>query len=144
MAYCTLNDLKEKISEEELIQLTDDEQTGLIVTSRTDRAIADADAEIDGYCAGRFSVPFDPVPPLMRKFSVDIAIYNLMQRREGADEEREKDYKNAIRYLQDVAKGNASPGVQPPPDPPDDEDVTGGTQVSTRDKMFGPDTMEKY
>ena len=72
MAYCVLDDLKEKISEEELIQLTDDEETGLIVTSRTDRAISDADALIDGYCGRRYSVPLDPVPAIIRKFSVDI------------------------------------------------------------------------
>jgi phage gp36-like protein len=144
MPYCTLDDLKEKISEEELIQLTDDEETGLIVTSRTDRAIADADAKIDGYCAVRFSVLFEPVPPLVRKLSVDIAIYNLLQRRQGADEDRERDYKDAIQYLQDIAKGKATPGVQPPPDPPGEDDLTGGSQVSARDKMFGTDTMDKY
>jgi len=54
MAYCTLEDLKEKVSEDVLIELTDDEDTGVIDTSRTDRAMADAESEIDSYCAARY------------------------------------------------------------------------------------------
>jgi phage gp36-like protein len=144
MAYCTLSDLKEKISEDELVELTDDENTGSIVISRTDRAIADAGSVIDGYCAERYGVPLDPVPPVIRKFCVDIAIYNLLQRREGASEERERDYKSAIQFLKDVSKGVVTLGVHPQPDPPDDKNIAGGSLVSTRDKVFGVETMDKY
>jgi len=143
MPYCTLNDLKEKVPEATLIDLTDDENTGAVVTSRIDRAIADADAEIDGYCAGRYSVPLNPVPAIILKFSVDIAIYNLMQRKEST-ESWDTAYKNAIRFLKDVAKGSASLGVHPPPDPPGEEDTSCGSLLSARDKMFDIDTMEKY
>jgi len=144
MAYCTLEDLKEKISEEELIELTDDGDTGVIVSSRIDAAIADGDALIDGHCAGRYAVPFDTVPPLVRKWSVEIAIYNLLQRKSGADEDRQRDYDNAVKLLGKVQIGKMSLGVQPVPDPPEADGYTGGMQVSTRDKIFGADTMEKY
>ena len=141
MPYCMLEDLKEKISEEELIQLTDDEETGLIVTSRTDRAISDADAQIDGYCGRRYSVPLDPVPVIIRKFSVDIAIYNLLQRRQGADEDREKDYNNAIKFLENVAKGLVTLGADDPDTPPADAHKT---EISGPDRIFSRDKMEGW
>jgi phage gp36-like protein len=65
-------------------------------------------------------------------------------RRQGASEDRETNYKNAVRYLEKVSEGKATPGVQPVPDSAGDGDYTGGSRVSARDKIFGPDTMEKY
>ncbi|WP_319521663.1 DUF1320 domain-containing protein [uncultured Desulfosarcina sp.] len=143
MAYCILDDLKEKVSEDVLIELTDDDDAGVIDTSRTDRAMADAEAEIDAYCASRYRVPLSPVPGIIRKFCVDIAIYNLFQRRIGATEERQRDYKNAVTFLQNVASGKATLGQQPEPEAPD-ESTGQASLVGTRTKIFGPDVMEKY
>lgn len=143
MAYCTLEDLKEKISEDKLIQLTDDDGAGAIDTSRTDRAMADAESEIDSYCAGRYKVPLVPVPGIIRKYCVDIAVYNLLQRREGAGDERHRDYKNAIAFLQNLASGKATLGQQPEPEAP--EESTGlASLVGTRTKIFDSTLMEKY
>jgi len=143
MAYCTLDDLKEKVSEDVLIELTDDDEAGVIDTSRTDRAMADAESEIDSYCAARYRVPLSPVPGIVRKISVDIAIYNLFQRRIGATEERQRDYKNAVAFLQNVASGKATLGQQPEPEVPE-ESTSQASLVGTRTKIFSPDVMEKY
>lgn len=72
-------------------------------------AIQDADAEIDGYLAKRYPVPFHPVPKVITKFSKDIAAYNLASR-QGIDEsERDKTYltryNSAISFLSKVATG---------------------------------------
>ena len=144
MAYCTQTDILEKLPEAELIALTDDDDLGVVDTARVTRAITDADAEIDGHCGKHAKVPLDPVPPLVRKFSVAIAIYNLFQRRHGAPEDRERDYKDAVRFLERVADGRATLGVQPPPDPPGEDDVSDSPLVNTRPQIFGTDTMEKY
>ena len=143
MAYCILDDLKEKISEDQLIQLTDDDDTGAIASSRTDRAIADAESEIDSYCAARYKVPLDPVPGIIRKYCVDIAVYNLFQRRRGAPEDRYRDYKSAITFLQNVAAGKATLGEQPEPEAPD-ESSSQASLVGSRTKIFDPSLMEKY
>ena len=143
MAYCTLDDLTEKVSEDVLIELTDDAEAGTVDTSRTERAISDAESEIDSYCAGRYRVPLDPVPGIVRKYCVDIAVYNLFQRRSGATEERQRDYKNAIAFLQNVASGKATLGQQPEPEAP--EESTGqASLVGSRVKIFDPTLMEKY
>lgn len=114
MAYCTQTDLLEQISSDILVQLTDDADAGTIDTDAIDRAIADADAEINSYCGTKYDVPFTTVPVMVRKLSVDITVYNLYARRRGAPEDRKARYDDAIRFLKDVAKGIGTLGVSTP------------------------------
>jgi phage gp36-like protein len=81
MAYCTRSDIEKQIPEEILIQLTDDEGTGLVDTDNVDRAIEDADDEIDSFLALAYSLPLASVPGLVRRMSVDLAVCNLYGRR---------------------------------------------------------------
>ena len=133
MAYCTQADLLEQISEDVLIQLTDDEDAGVVDTDMLTRAIADADAEIDSYCGTKYEVPFSPVPVMVRKYSVDIAIYNLYARRRGAPEDRKERYDDAISFLKDVSKGIATLGGDAPSG--DDESGPEATTVKS-DRVF--------
>ncbi|PKN71196.1 MAG: DUF1320 domain-containing protein [Deltaproteobacteria bacterium HGW-Deltaproteobacteria-12] len=130
MSYCTLEDLKSAIPEDELVQLTDDVNTGDIDTYVVSRAIADADAEIDSYCGSRYTMPFSPVPVIIRKLSVDMAVYNLFTRRSvlKIPEDRQKRYDNAIRFLKDVARELISLGADAPAEPAD------GSPQATRTK----------
>ena len=80
MAYSTIDDIRKLLPEMELLALTDDESLGTVEQGRVDEAIAQADAEIDSYCAVRYSVPVTPVPAMLRKLSVDIAVYALYSR----------------------------------------------------------------
>jgi phage gp36-like protein len=134
MAYCTLADLKEQIKEEELVQLTDDNDIGIIDESKTNRAIADSDAEIDRHCATQYDdLPFATVPVMIRKCSVDIAIYNLFSRRRGAPEDRVQRYRDAIKFLTNVSNGTVSLGSDAPA-----EDDDAGPEASTvkSDRVF--------
>ncbi len=119
MAYCTQTDMLEAISEEDLIDITDDADAGTVDTDAVDRAIADADAEINTYCAAQYDVPFSTVPAMVRKLAVDIAVYNLYARRRGAPEDRKERYDNTIALLRSVAAGTVSLGVDTPS--PDDD-----------------------
>jgi phage gp36-like protein len=104
------------------------------------RAIADADAEIDSYCGVRYSVPFATVPEVIRKFSVDIAVYNLYARRKGAPDDRKARYDNAIRFLKDVAKNLASLGEDDPDSTPagsNKPSISQNERLFTREKMSG-------
>lgn len=139
MAYCTQTDLQDQIPSATLIQLTDDAGTGAVVTAVITKAIADADAEIDSYCAARYTVPLSPVPPMIRKISVDIAVYNLYARRKGASDDRKARYDNAIRFLRDVSKGAVTLGASSP-SPANAGDAVffdGEDRVFTRKKMDG-------
>ena len=139
--YSTLTDMTEQIPEEELIALTDDADTGSVDTSVTDRAVADADSEIDGYCGRRYGVPLSPVPTIIRKFSVDIAIYNLFSRRQGAPEDRRTRYKDAVKFLENVARGLISLGADDPDATPSDAQKP---KISFSDRIFSRDKMQGY
>ena len=141
MSYSVQGDLLEQISEDKLIQLTDDDDMGAIDTSVITRAIADADAEINGYCGTRYDVPFSPAPAMIRKLSVDIAIYNLYARRKGVPEDRRKRYDNALRFLRDVSRGLISMGSDAPA-----MDTDGGPEATTKksDRSFTLDKMSGY
>lgn len=113
------------------------------VTTRVNEAIAQADAEIDTYCATRYTVPFTTVPETAKKCSVDIAIYNLYSRRvEEIPEARSDRYKNCIRLLEAIAKGTISIGETPEPTANEstvaaESNKTSSDRIFTRDKMKG-------
>ncbi|RKY70046.1 MAG: DUF1320 domain-containing protein [Candidatus Latescibacterota bacterium] len=140
MAYCTLTDLKEAIDERELLQLTDDANAGAIDQTRIDQMILDADSEINGYLGSRYSVPMVPVLPIIIKYSVDIAIYNLYSRRQGPPEHRETRYKNAIRFFEQVAAGKITLGANDP-----NPTVTAGAPlISKPETIFNRDKLDRF
>ena len=114
--YCTLDDIKKLLPEAMLIMATDDENTNAVNEQRINEAITQADAEIDSYCAQQYATPFTTVPPVIKKCSVDIAIYNLYSRRvEAIPETRSTRYKDAVRLLRDIADGSVSLNVSTAP-----------------------------
>jgi len=144
MGYFDDNDILDHIDEDMLIQLTDDDDVGVVDWEKVAKAREAADALIDGYCGKHYSIPFSPTPPIIRDFSIIISIYNLFARRQVAPEERRTRYKDAVDFLKGVAKGENTLGVQPVPDPPGENGYTGASQVSARDKVFDADTLSKY
>ena len=133
MAYCTKTDILEQLEEDVLIQLTDDEDAGIVDDDKVTRAIVDADAEIDSYCGTKYDVPFTMAPAMIRKMSVDITIYNLYARRRGAPEDRKERYDDAISFLKDISKGIASLGGDGPS--ADDDSGPEATTVKS-DRVF--------
>lgn len=142
MSYCTLDDIKQGLDEARIEELTDDEGQGTIDLVRVQMAIETADAEIDGYCA-KYDLPFTPTPTLVKKLSVDIAIYNLYSRRpEKMPEMRQVRYDNAIRMLVDVAKGLVDP-VGPTDQTAGDLGLAENSKTAS-DRIFTRDTLANY
>ncbi|MFH2012514.1 MAG: DUF1320 domain-containing protein [Pseudomonadota bacterium] len=115
MSYSTQDDIKKQLPEADLINLSDDDTDGVADAGVVDEAIADADAEIDSYLSGRYTLPFSPVPERIKQLSVDIAIWNLYSRKTVLDEVREKRYNSAISFLKMAVKGEVSLGETPEP-----------------------------
>jgi phage gp36-like protein len=111
MAYCTLDDIKEEIQEEVLIEITDLEETGAINEARVVTAIERADSIINAHLGVRIPVPVDPVPDAVNEMSVDIALYTLFSRNENVPKLRTDRHNMAIRMLKDFAAGNLSVGA---------------------------------
>ena len=144
MAYSTLNDIEDQISEEKLAQLTSDDGN-IVDETVVSKAIADADSTIDSYISKAYSVPVTiaPVPPKLNQLSVTIAIYKLFSRRAsnvgGVNEVVRTDYEDAIRFLELVAVGKATIGIAPTPQV---ATSTGG-MVSGGKRTFSGSSMRK-
>lgn len=133
MAYCTQSDILESLDEDVLIQLTDDDDAGVVDADKVTRAIADADEEIDAYLAVRYSLPFGTTPNLVRKYSVDLAICNLYARRQGAPEDRADRCEQVRKDLDKIAQGKMALDV---PDPAQDDDAGPRATTSRDDRIF--------
>lgn len=74
------------------------------------RALADADATIDGYLAARYPVPFAAAPAIVGRLACDMARYYLYD--DQATETVQKRYDAALAYFRDVSAGKVSLGPQ--------------------------------
>lgn len=106
--YATLDDLIIRFGTDELVQLTDraDPPADAIDLTVVDRALGDAGELIDGYLAGSYQLPLDPMPDLVRKIACDVARFYL-----HADQPTEavKDaYKEAVRLLERISNGTVT------------------------------------
>ena len=138
--YTSLDKITGQISENIVIQLTDDEGLDIVNSDRVDEAIANADAVIDGYCSGRYVVPFAPAPAIIAKCSLDMAIYNLYARRvETMPDVRDKNNTNAIKLLASIAKGEVllNGTATPPPSPA----TARSGMTTTQPRQFTRDTL---
>jgi phage gp36-like protein len=142
MAYCTEDDILLQLDRDTLIQLTDDDNEGKIIDDHVTAAIADADAEIDAHCQGRYDIPLSPVPAMIKKISVDMAVYHLYSRRHDVPEIRKDRYKNAIKFLEKVMKGEITLGATTPTVTTTNQPVR--VTTSKDDRTFTMDTMEGF
>jgi phage gp36-like protein len=107
-----------------------------------DSAIEDADGEINGYLNKRYPAPFpSPVPKIVNKLSKDISIYNLFAGI-GIDEDDPQKtiltrYKNAIKFLENVAKGLINIGVGK-----NDSKAQTGFRISSNERILSRNNLE--
>ena len=157
MGYCTVADVKELVKEDMFNSILadkyidEDDAEAMAkkeedITSLIESAIADADAEIDGYLSKRYSPPFAEPPAVLKKFSKDIAAYNLMSRKGIEVDNSEKTYltryNSAIKFLTMVAEGKIDIGTS--------EDNVGqasaaeGFQFRSSRRLFFRDSMRGW
>jgi phage gp36-like protein len=105
--YATIADMRTRYPEIRLVQLTDDDATGTIDEARITRALAQADAEIDGFVAARYApkAPDAPTPPILTELACTIAYFKLW-RNEAPPEDVGKAYDRARADLKMIASGS--------------------------------------
>lgn len=108
MPYTSQTDLEERFGSRMLIDLTDRGETftGVIDTDVVDRAIADADALIDGYVAGRYQLPFSAVPDPIPALARSITIYLLHVG--DPSQKIVRDYEHALKTLGQISAGTVA------------------------------------
>jgi phage gp36-like protein len=147
MPYCTLDDLKQNISEAELIQLTDDERLGAINEKRVNAIGVDVDDLIDGFLRGRYPLPLDPVPQIIRSIAKEMRIYKLFLRkkRQTITKEMTDNYNAQIKLLEKIQRGDITLGGETggsaPEGPGPGEYKTNKTAA---DRKFGKGTLDQW
>jgi phage gp36-like protein len=128
--YCSGDDLITRFGSDELIQLSDHDNTGAINTTVVDQAITDASAEIDGYISSAYDLPLTETPALLNLYACDIARYRLFG--DGAFEAVIERYNIALKYLRDIASGK----VQLIPTTTEDDAENGAEFENGRESVF--------
>ena len=135
MSYCTLEDLEAAYSAERISAWS------RLDPDKVERAIQNAQAEIDGYLiSGGYTVPIQGPPENLRKYCVDIATSRLILGAGVLDVDPGgkavmEEAKNARHYLEKVAEGKfripgyANSGEETSKLPP------GGVRVSATPRM---------
>jgi phage gp36-like protein len=141
MAYCELADIES--SQEDLIELTDDSDTGDVDQTNVDKAIAHAGELIDGYLRGRYTLPLDPVPGLIRTLAATISLRRLYARRPrlSIPESLADDYKNALKILENIQKGLVTLGAATPGEEIPSDAVS---KVSAPERIFTDEFLDTY
>lgn len=150
MSYSTRAEVRDMVKDDALNAIIGDTfiedpaEREELVSPIIDAAIADADAEIDGYLAKEDTPrPSGPRPPrVINKFSKDIAVYNLFSRigiDEGTDQKTYLNrYNAAIKFLTLVAEGTVSIGTETE-DPA--SAAAGGFKVKSNSRLFTREKM---
>lgn len=126
-AYATKNDMIARFGIAELIQRTDDVDSGEIGERKLNFALTDASAEIDSYL-GRYSLPLSSIPPVLIRIACDVARYYLYD--DIMTDEVKERYKLARDYMTSVSKGTVTLG-----------DISNGTST-TADDLNAFDVVE--
>lgn len=143
MTYCTLAQLTDRYSAAFLIELS----IGRSDTPPTEpdealfnRAIADADALIDGYLKVRYALPIaGDAPPLLTDLALKVAIYNAHANVVG--EKIRQDYQDALKQLSQISIGNIKldiAGSEPA------SSGAGGVRITDRERPFTAENMKGY
>lgn len=127
------------------MQLTDDDNTGVVNDAVVSGIISDADELIDGHLMGRYALPLTIIPGIVRSLSLDISAYNLYGRR--AEFEIPKSvsdkYSAALKVLASIQKGDIKLGVAGVATPA--PEATGdGMQATEPTRVFTEDLLGYY
>lgn len=105
MPYATQQMLIDRVGEAMLILLTDRASvpTGVVDLETLVRAQADADAMIDGFLAGRYTLPLSATPALVADIAQAVTLWKLHT--SDPEAKIKADYEDALKRLRDIAQG---------------------------------------
>lgn len=110
MAFATLADAQALHGAAYVQQCCDRDRDGVVDTTAFIAALESATQLILTYTGGRITIP-DPAPPMVVRYTVDLAVYDCSSTRAGLMTEMKKELRaNAMKWCADAAKGLVSLG----------------------------------
>ena len=142
MPYTSLPLMIDRVGQAMLIALTDrgDIPVGVIDAVVMARALADADAVINGYLAGRYVLPLAITPALIADIAAAVTLWKLHVT--SPEDKIKADYHAAIKTLRDIAQGVVrvpdAAGLEPA------ASGASGVQIVDRERPFSADNMKGF
>jgi phage gp36-like protein len=141
MPYAVKADLSpRRISAAELVQLTDDTNSGITNDQVITDVLTEASALIDSYCRVRYTVPLQSSDQV-KGLCLTLAEYFLYLRRKRVNTDVRQSYEDAIAFLKDVSNGKAGldqPATATP------QTSGGDVQTTSIEEKFSDDNLSGY
>lgn len=142
MAYTSQAAIEAAIGSADLIAISDVDQDGAADAAIIAAAIEEADRLIDSYAHKRHAVPFGTAPATIAALSMRLAIRILRRNRRMVLAQDVEDDKVDRKWLEDLARGLVSVGVEPAPTASDltvdkYEERDTSTKAVSRDRLKG-------
>ncbi|GAB6035820.1 DUF1320 domain-containing protein [Fundidesulfovibrio butyratiphilus] len=110
--YATVDDLLAAFGEDEVVALTDRENTGQVDQAVALSALARASSEADSYLSARYRLPLAVVDQALTDAVCQIARYRLTGAQANETDPVQQRYDRAIKWLERIASGKAGlPGL---------------------------------
>ena len=113
--YATVEAMKLKFGERELIQLTETEPPylGEINMDKLNSAMNEANSEIDAYVGSRYPLPLQVIPPFLTEIGCNLARYYAVTGDLSENDPIKNRYESSIKTLTKISKGELTLGSSP-------------------------------
>ena len=137
MPYATQQDIVDRYGADALYVAADRNNDNVIDTAAVDRALTDATDEINTYVGARYQLPLNPVPSVLLRLCVDIALYRLSPGAALTEEKRLR-YDDVMALLRGIAKGTATLGIS---DGSEAQTTAGDAELISNPRRYTRETM---
>lgn len=137
--YATVDAMKAKFGEQELIQLTDHEEPYQYVINLTklNSAIEEANSEIDAYVGSRYSLPLQIIPPFLVNIGCNLARFYAVTGDLAENDPIKNRYDASLKTLSKISKGELTLGGSPAGESKPIQSASNNVMFMTARKDFG-------
>ena len=133
------------ISEQQMIELTDDKQLNVVDMNIFTDIRDDVQALIEGFTRIRYPDGFATTPRILVKLAKDITLYECRKRRPHiVSEQMEKDQAARIKLLVSIGNGTLSLGAEQAAEEAAAISGSFKTNKTSEDRMFPKSELDKY
>lgn len=151
MIYATLQQFKQAIPTHIINAAGYDDETGALDDVRVQASIDEAIAEINGYLAKPYDLPFTATSnKTLEGICIDIAVYKLARSYDALTDDIRKRYEDRLIYLSKVMEGKAYlPSPLYVEEAGDSEvnvaqDGRGKPNIQSNPRLFTRDSLKEY
>lgn len=137
--YATVDAMKAKFGEQELIQLTDNDEPYqyAINLNKLNSAIEEANSEIDAYVGSRYSLPLRTVPPFLINIGCNLARFYAVTGDLAENDPIKNRYEASLKTLSKISKGELTLGGSPAGESKPIQSSSNNVMFMTARKDFG-------